>query len=138
MSELPIKAPQPNAETQPFWDATAQGRIELAKCEQCGFIPWYPRSMCPDCQGTDMTWQTMSGRGTVYSYSVTRAGAGRAWREHLPFVVAYVQLDEGPIMMTNVVDCDPNDVMIGMAVTAVFDDTGEGASLVRFRPTGQG
>ena len=76
----------------------------------------------------------MSGNGTVYSYSVTRAGVGRAWKEHLPFVVAYVQLDEGPIMMTNVVGCDPEIVEIGMAVTAVFDDTGEGTSIVRFTP----
>lgn len=136
MSELPAKAPYPTVETQPFWDATAQGRIDLAVCDECGFIPWYPRGVCPDCQSTDLTWTTMSGNGTVYSYSVTRAGGGRAWREHLPFVLAYVQLDEGPIMMTNIVDCDPDTVTIGMAVTAVFDDTGEGSALVRFTPTG--
>lgn len=136
MSELPAKAPHPTVETQPFWDATAQGRIDLAVCDACGFIPWYPRGVCPDCQSTDLTWTTMSGKGTVYSYSVTRAGVGRAWREHLPFVLAYVQLDEGPIMMTNIVDCDPDSVTVGMAVTAVFDDTGEGTALVRFAPTG--
>jgi len=134
MSDLPAKAPHPNVETQRFWDATAEGRIELAKCNQCGFIPWYPRLMCPDCQSTDMSWVTMSGNGTVYSFSVTRAGGGRAWREHLPFVLAYVELDEGPIMMTNIVDCDPDTVEVGMPVTAVFDDTGEGSSLIRFKP----
>ena len=133
-SYLPANAPQVNIETQPFWDATAQGRIDLAVCDDCGSIPWYPRLVCPDCHSTDMTWTTMSGNGTVYSYSVTRAGVGRAWKEHLPFVVAYVQLDEGPIMMTNVVGCDPEAVEIGMAVTAVFDDTGEGTSVVRFTP----
>ncbi len=134
MSELPANAPYPNIETQPFWDATAQGRIDLAVCDNCGFIPFYPRLMCPDCQGTDMTWTTMSGKGTVYSFSVTRAGASRSWRDHLPFVVAYVQLDEGPIMMTNIVDCDVETVEIGMPVTAVFDDTGEGTSIIRFAP----
>lgn len=135
MSEqLPVKAPHPNVETQRFWDGTAEGRIDLAKCNSCGFIPWYPRLICPDCQSTDMSWQTMSGTGTVYSFSVTRAGGGRAWREHLPFVVAYVQLDEGPIMMTNIVECDPETVEVGMAVTAVFHDTGEGSALVRFKP----
>ena len=99
-SNLPAKAPQPTVDNQPFWDGTAEGRIDLAQCDSCGFIPWYPRSICPDCQSTSMTWKTMAGTGTVYSYSVTRAGGGRAWKEHLPFVVAYVQLDEGPIMMT--------------------------------------
>jgi len=135
MSELPTYPPEVTPETQPFWDATAQGRIDLAVCDSCGFIPYYPRSICPDCQGTDMTWTTMSGNGTVYSFSVTRSGGGRAWREQLPFVLAYVQLDEGPIMLTNIVDCDPDTVTIGMAVTAVFDDTGEGTALVRFTPT---
>jgi len=134
MSNLPAKPPRPTFETQPFWDATAQGRIDLARCDNCGFIAYYPRSICPDCQSTDLTWQTMAGSGSVYSFTVTRAGGGRAWKEHLPFVVAYVQLDEGPIMLTNIVDCDPDSVEIGMAVTAVFDDTGEGTALVRFRP----
>lgn len=134
MSELPVRAPQPTVETQPFWDATAQGRIDLARCGSCSLIPWPPRAICPDCQSTDMTWETMSGRGTVYSFSVTRAGVGRAWKEQLPFVIAYVQLDEGPTMMTNVVDCDADSVTVGMAVEAVFDDTGEDNALVRFRP----
>lgn len=135
-SYLPAKAPYPTPETQRFWDATAEGRIELLVCDSCGFIPFYPRFICPDCQSTDMTWTTMSGHGTVYSYSVTRAGGGREWKEHLPFVVAYVQLDEGPIMMTNIVDCDPDSVATGMAVTAVFDDTGEGTAIIRFKPVG--
>lgn len=132
---LPSKPPVPNVETQRFWDGTAEGRIDLLKCDRCGLIPWYPRLICPDCQSTDMTWQTMAGTGSVYSYSITRAGVGRAWKEHLPFVVAYVQLDEGPVMMTNIVDCDPEIVEIGMAVTAVFEDTGEGTAIIRFRPS---
>lgn len=131
---LPVRAPEVTDETRPFWEATAQGRIDLGVCDSCGFIPWYPRRYCPVCGSSDMTWSTMSGRGTVYSFSVTRAGASRAWKEHLPFVVAYVQLEEGPIMLTNIVDTDPDQVTVGMAVTAVFDDTGEGMSLVRFRP----
>lgn len=76
----------------------------------------------------------MAGTGTVYTYSVDHAGGSRTWKEHAPFVVAYVELDEGPRMITNIVDCDPADVHVGMAVTAVFDDTGEGNALVRFRP----
>jgi len=134
MSTLPAKPPHPNLETQRFWDGTAEGRIDLARCDDCGFIPWYPRLMCPDCQSTNMTWETMAGTGTVYTFSITRAGVSRSWKEELPFVVAYVQLTEGPIMMTNVVNCDPDTVFIGMAVQAVFDDTGEGTAIIRFAP----
>ncbi len=133
MSELPARPPTPNAETQRFWDATAEGRIELPRCDACGLVIWYPRAHCPDCQGSDLTWETMAGTGTVYSFSVLRSGAGRRWREHLPYVIAYVRLDEGPTMLTNIVGCDPGDVAIDMPVRAVFDDTGEGSSLIRFR-----
>lgn len=76
----------------------------------------------------------MSGTGTVYSYSVTRAGGSRSWREHLPYIVAYVQLAEGPIIMTNIVDCDPETVRIDMPVKAIFDATEDGSALVRFAP----
>lgn len=134
--ELPAAPPVVNVETQQFWDATAAGRIDLPRCGTCGLVIWYPRAHCPDCQGAALTWETMSGRGTVYSFTVARSGAGRRWKDHLPFVVAYVRLDEGPIMLTNIVGCSPEDVAIGLPVVAVFHDTGDGNALVRFRPAG--
>ena len=134
MSELPAKAASPNLESQPFWDATGEGRIDLPRCTSCGLVVFYPRGVCPDCQSTDLVWETMAGTGEVYSFSITRSGGSRRWREHLPYVVAYVKLDEGPTMLTNVVGCDPETVEIGMRVKAVFDDTGEGHALVRFEP----
>ena len=134
MSDLPAKPAVPNVETQPFWDATAEGRIDLPRCTACELVIWYPRGVCPDCQSTDLTWETMAGTGEVHSFTVTRSGGGRRWRDHLPYVVAYVRLDEDPTLLTNVVGCDPDDVEIGMRVQAVFDDTGEGHALVRFAP----
>lgn len=134
MSELPSRPPTPNAETKRFWDATVEGRIELPRCPACDLVIYYPRSICPDCQSTELEWQTMAGTGTIYSFTIARSGVGRRWKEHLPFVVAYVRLDEGPTMLTNIVGCEVEDVAIDMAVTAVFDDTGEESSLVRFRP----
>jgi len=141
MSDLPTGEPRIAAETLPFWQATAEGRIELPVCDACGLVVFYPRSLCPDCHSTDLTWTPLSGRGTVYSFSVIRAGVSRKWREHLPYVVAYVELDEGPRMLTNVVDVDPEAVEIGMAVTAVFDpaggeprEDGLAPAIVRFRP----
>lgn len=132
MSSLPTGEPNVTHETKPYWDATAEGRLDLPRCPACDLVIWYPRSICPDCQNTDLVWETMSGAGTVYSYTVTRAGVGRKWREHLPLVVAYVQLAEGPIVLTNIVDVDPDTVTIGMAVTAVFDDTGHDNAILRF------
>ena len=123
-SQLPTGEPNISHDNRRYWEATAEGRIELPRCTACDLVIWYPRSICPDCQSMDLSWETMSGNGTVYSYTITRAGVGRKWREHLPLVVAYVQLDEGPIVLTNIVDTDPSIIEIGMAVTAVFHDTG--------------
>ena len=137
MSPLPGGEPRRTSETEPFWAAAADERLELPVCDHCGLVIWYPRSFCPDCQTSTVTWTPMSGSGTVYSYTVTRGGVGRRWREHIPFVIAYVQLAEGPIMLTNIVGTDPETVHIGMAVTAVFehapaDDDGRVNTVVRF------
>lgn len=132
MSALPTGEPRVSLETKPYWDATAEGRIDLPVCDACGFVVWYPRGICPKCQSTELTWTTMAGTGIVYSYTVTRGGVGSRWREHLPIVVAYVELDEGPRMLTNIVDTDPDSVSIGMPVRAVFDDTGHDSAIVRF------
>ena len=136
MSELPVGEVRVNHETKPFWDATAQGRIDLPVCDDCGYVIWYPRAFCPECQSTAVTWTTMSGRATVHSYTIVNGGVGSRWREHIPYVVAYVELAEGPRLLTNVVDVDPDAVRIGMAVEAVFDDAGDGNAVVRFAPTG--
>lgn len=135
---LPTGEPFVTTETQRYWDATAEGRIELPCCNSCGLVIWYPRGICPDCHSTDLEWRTMSGSGTVYSFTITRAGVSGKWRPHLPLVVAYVQLDEGPIVLTNIVDVDPSSVAIDMPVTAVFHDTGHGNAILRFTAAASG
>lgn len=132
-SGLPAPAPHPTLETQAFWDATAEGRLLLRRCDDCGLVIWYPRHLCPDCGTWNTSWMEASGRGTVYAATVVRRGQG-PYREAAPYVVAYVELDEGPRVMTNVVGCPPEEVRVGQPVEVVFDDTGEGRSLYRFRP----
>jgi len=133
MSELPAPAPPVNIETEPFWAATTEGRLLLLRCDDCSAVIWYPRSICPNCRSSATSWIEASGRGTIYSYTVVRRGQGR-WREAAPYVVAYVELEEGPRLLTNVVDCDPDGVGIDMAVRVRFDPTGEGPCLPRFVP----
>jgi hypothetical protein len=132
-AELPTPAPVPSPETEVFWDATAEGRLLLPRCRACGYTIWYPRAMCPSCASTDIEWVDASGRGFVYSFTVVRRGEG-AYRESTPYVLAYVELEEGPRMLTNVVDCAPDGVRIGQPVEVAFHDTGEGHALPRFRP----
>lgn len=130
---LPSPAPHPNLETQEFWDASAKGVLLLRRCDDCSGVIWYPRGYCPQCSSFNTSWFEASGRGTVYSYTITRRGQG-AYRDAGPYVLAYVELDEGPRMMTNIIGCDPESVAIGMPVRVAFTDTGQGSALPRFTP----
>ena len=130
---LPAPAPVVNVETQPFWDATAQGKLLLAQCTSCQTLIWYPRLFCPVCNSFDVRWVEASGRGTIYSYTINRRGQGD-YRD-LAYVLAYVELEEGPRVLTNIVDCDLDQLDVGQAVVVVFHDTGKGTALPRFRPS---
>jgi uncharacterized OB-fold protein len=133
MSTLPAPAPQATLETRRFWDATVNGRLLLPRCDDCSTVIWYPRRFCPACGSRSVSWFEASGRGSIYSFTITRIGQGR-YREAPPYVFAYVELDEGPRVMTNIVDCDSERLEIGQAVKVVFHDTGEGSALPRFTP----
>lgn len=133
MTGLPAPAPAVNHETKPFWDATLEGRFLLKRCDACQAVIWYPRDLCPVCHGTETSWFESAGRGTVYSYTVVRRGQGE-YREAAPYVVAYVELEEGPRVLTNLVGIDPDEVAVDLAVEVVWHDTGEGAALYRFTP----
>lgn len=128
---MPTRAPKPTEDSQPFWDATAEGRFTLQRCDACQTVVWWPRAVCPMCSSFDLTWFDASGAGEVYSYTVVHRSVGR-WNKATPYVVAYVELEEGPRVMTNIVDCDPEHVRVGSPVTVVWHDTGEGAALPRF------
>jgi uncharacterized OB-fold protein len=121
--------PEPTPETQAFWDAARDGRFLLRRCRACGRCHWYPRTLCPFCASTDTEWIEGSGRGTVYSYSVMR-------RAPVLYVMAYVTLAEGPTMMTNLVDCDPDAIRIGDPVRLRFVTTPGGWPLPMFAPAG--
>jgi uncharacterized OB-fold protein len=135
VSALPAPAPVINPETAAFWAATARGELLVPRCNGCGEHYWYPRVLCPFCHSTDTALVPASGRGIVYSCTVVRK-AGGEYAAATPYVLAFVELEEGPRLMTNVVTHDPDSVRIGDRVSVVFDDTGAGCSLPRFRPVG--
>jgi uncharacterized OB-fold protein len=122
-----IAAPAVNLETQPFWDATAQGKLLIKKCTACGEPHFYPRGHCPFCFSDKTEWVEASGNGTIYTYSVMR-------RAPIPYAIAYVTLAEGPTMMTNIVDCDLDSIKIGQAVRLIFRPSEGGAPVPMFTP----
>ena len=127
LTQRTIPAAQPNPETKAFWDAAAQGKLLLKKCTACGQLHYYPRALCPFCGREATAWQAAAGTGTIYSYSVMR-------RADTPYAIAYVTLDEGVSMMTNLVDCDFDALSIGQRVKLKFTPTDGGPPAPTFTP----
>jgi uncharacterized OB-fold protein len=126
-TERKIPAPPTNPETKEFWEAASQGRLLIKRCTSCAAVHYYPRALCPFCGSGATEWQAASGAGTIYSYSVMR-------RAEVPYAIAYVTLDEGVTMMTNLVDCDLNAIRIGQRVKVVFKPTDGGPPVPTFTP----
>jgi uncharacterized OB-fold protein len=126
--------PVPSELSRPYWDGLKEGRLCLQRCRACGEHVFYPRPHCPACLSTELDWVEMSGRGKVYSYTVVRRAMNPAFADDVPYVYAIVELDEGPRVMTNVVNCPPEDVRVDMPVRAIFDPVTPDASLLKFEP----
>ncbi len=128
--------PQPvNPEfTSPFWEATKRGELVLPRCRTCSDVFFYPREVCPNCLSSDLEWVAASGKGRVYAYTIVHQPANPAFREETPYVYAMIQLDEGPRMVSNLVDCPHEEISINMPVAAVFDEVTPETTLVKFRP----
>jgi uncharacterized OB-fold protein len=124
-AERKIPAPQPNPETQGFWDAAKQGKFVIRRCRSCGKAHWYPRAICPFCASQETEWVEASGRAKIYSYSVMR-------RVPEPYAIAYVTLAEGPTMLTNLVDCDLDALRIGQEVRVAFKPSEGGPPVPAF------
>jgi hypothetical protein len=125
--ERKIQAPVPNLETQGFWDACAQGKLMIGKCSVCGKAHYYPRALCPFCFSDQTELQQASGNGVIYTYSVMR-------RTPVPYAIGYVTLAEGPTIMTNIVDCDLDQIRIGQPVRLVFKPSDGGPPVPMFTP----
>jgi uncharacterized OB-fold protein len=117
----------PFPETIPYWEAAARGELLLKRCQSCGAAHFYPRVLCPFCFSDKTEWLRAAGMGTIYSFSVMR-------RAEQPYAIAYVTLDEGPTMMTNIVDCDLDAIRIGQRVRLVFKRAENGQAVPMFTP----
>lgn len=133
-TSLPVPTPNVLPEMTAYWEALRGGVFLLPRCLRCANVIWSPRPYCPFCGSLEVEWFPASGEATVYSYTVNRRGKGfnRKYEEVGPYVIAYVELAEGPRILTNIVDCDPADVAIGAAVRAVVHRSGDDV-ILRFR-----
>ena len=135
MPEYTGPIPVPTPETRTFWEAARRHELVLQRCQTCGRYVFYPRAACPHCLGAELVWEPVSGRGRVHTFTVVHRGL-KGFPLGPPYVIAIVELDEGPRLMTNLVDVepDPAKIEIGMRVAVVFEDVSEAIALPRFRP----
>jgi len=128
--------PLPDIDSQGFWDGCKAHELRILRCNGCGTYIHHPAPICHQCNAMDTRWETVSGLGTVFTYIVVHAANLPGFAEHVPYVTAWIELAEqkGLKLISNVVDCDPSDVHVGMPVQVVFEDATEEFSLPRFRP----
>jgi uncharacterized OB-fold protein len=130
MAEQP--QPAPTALSRPFWQAAREKRLVLQRCADCGAYRWTPQILCVRCHSESYAWTQVSGRGFVYSFTVVHRAPTAAFAT--PYVIAVVTLEEGPLMLTNIVGCEPDDVHIDMQVEVVFEPVSDDVNVYRFRP----
>ncbi len=130
----PRPTPVPDFETQPYWDAAARGELMLQRCSACGTHRHYPRALCPACHAVEHEWVRVSGRGSVFSFTVVRRAPSPAFADRIPYVVALIALEEGPHLLSHIVGLAPDAVRIGTPVLVEFEAIGDGMKLPVFRP----
>ena len=126
--------PHLDEESRPWWEALQRHELYIQKCRECGDTRYYPRALCTSCMSAKTEWVKCSGRGKVYTFTTTYQNQTPGFRESIPYIMAYVELDEGLKMLTNLVDCAPEQVKIGMPVEVVYEDVTPEVTLAKFRP----
>jgi len=127
MKPMPVIDPG----TQPYWDALKDNRLTLKHCKACNTPHFYPRELCPLCYSDDLDWIDAAGGGVIYSYTVAHRAAGPAFAEDVPYTIAIIELDEGPRLMSRIVNPDAG-LRIGVRVQVQFEAAAEGLVLPVF------
>ncbi len=126
--------PEPDELTQFFWDGARRHELWLQRCNRCGFLQHRPRPVCKKCNSFDLGHARVSGRGVIYTFSLGVQAFHPWFEDRLPYVLAVVELEEQQHlkMVTNIVDCDPGEVAVGLPVEVTFTDRGD-TTLPMFR-----
>jgi uncharacterized OB-fold protein len=129
----PMPLPEPNVEDRAFWEGCKRGELLLEKCNDCGNLIHPPLPLCPVCQSQSLGWIKSSGKGTVYSFEIVRMSPHSILDAKVPYNVVLVDLAEGPRLVSNLVDCAPEEIEIGMPVEVVFEMVAEDVWLPQFK-----
>ena len=131
-----IEKPLPRAteDSAPYWEAARKSELRMQKCLDCSHVRFPPALLCAECLSEKAEWVKLSGRGTVFSWIVVHQSQHPAFNADTPYNVAIIQLEEGPRLHTNLVDCANDQIHIGMPVEVIFDKINDEVTLPKFRP----
>jgi uncharacterized OB-fold protein len=134
MTDTTLSKPLPQATSwsKPFWDGVRNRELLIQRCADCRRAIFFPKLFCPFCLSRNVSWERASGRGRIYSFTVVTNNAPSPFLDQLPLIVAIITLDEGVRLMSNIVQCDPEQLHCDQPVEVVFDPLGPG--LPQFRP----
>lgn len=132
MTEYKKPLPLPTQDTREYWEGCRRHELLIQRCRECGVFRFYPRPMCPDCNSLECEWVKAGGKGRVYSWTVAVRQFHPAFE--VPYVIAIVELEEGVRMTTNVINCKPEELYVGMPVEVVFEDVTEETTIPKFVP----
>ena len=137
MAEYKKWIPVPTPETQHYWDGAKAGELRLQRCKDCGKTYFPPRPFCPACASRSVEVFKATGKGKLYSYIINHRPAP-GFEEEAPYAIAVVELEEGPRLMTNIVDCEqtPQALQLDMALEVTFEQINEEITLPKFKPAG--
>jgi len=134
MAEAARAKPKPTPETQHFWDGTKAGELRLQRCDGCANVYFPPRPFCPSCGSRKVSVFKASGKGKLYSYVINHRPAAPGFTP--PYAIAVIELDEGPRMMSNIIDCPqtPEALELDMKLEVAFEKLDDKITLPMFRP----
>ena len=118
----------------PYWEGANRGELLIQKCGACGAVWHPPLPICPECGASSVSWVPASGRGKVFSYTIVHVAAHPDFAERVPYVAALVELEEGPRLVADILDVEPDQVQVDMPVTVKFVSVAEGVTLPQFVP----
>ncbi|MFL2634872.1 MAG: Zn-ribbon domain-containing OB-fold protein [Dehalococcoidia bacterium] len=137
--EYNLPLPNITNEAKPFWDGLNEDKLLIPKCNQCAHLFMYPKAYCPKngCFSNDLSWEHVSGKGNVYSYTVVHRSADVRFQEiasQEPYVFALIELDEGPKLISNLINVDIENIVIGTPVQIIFEKINDEITLPKFAP----
>lgn len=136
MSEYTKPLPLITALSRVFYDGCKEGKLLYQKCSDCGEVIFYPKMLCSNCMGHNLEWVPSTGRGKIFSFTIGYEMVPTEFARDTPFVLATVILEEGFTILTNIVECDHDQLVCDMPVEVIFDPVTPEITLPRFKPAG--